>query len=101
PAAGHGLTPHGTVVGPCAAKAGRRECGPAQAVRCDTRPRDRRQADKRRQAASSVPDPATAVRWPAMTWPRAITIVFMFVAAFGRPASASALVAGAPASSEA
>jgi len=36
-----------------------------------------------------------------MSWLRAITVLFVFLAAFGRPASASAFVAGAPASSEA
>jgi len=34
-----------------------------------------------------------------MFWLRAITVLFMFLAAFGRPASASAFVAGAPATS--
>lgn len=36
-----------------------------------------------------------------MPWLRAITVLFVFLAAFGRPASASAFVVGAPASSEA
>ena len=36
-----------------------------------------------------------------MSWLRAITVLFVFLAAFGRPPSASAFVAGAPASLEA